>query len=317
MSRLRKILERIPVVSWFVAIANRFKLPGFQGMTFWDLWETYSAGIVQGAISTRASAISYSFFMAIFPFILFILNLIPFIRIDNFQEELLLFVNGLLPAQAAGAFDNIFNEIAMQQNTGLLTIAFLTSLFLMANGVSAIFNGFEGSFHIELNRGFVRQYIVAVAVSIMLVIFLFLGVVLAGVVEYWIYELRAVNFMTEDSMEFWLKLMRYLTLIFMLFIFISTLYYTGTKEGRTTSFFSIGAAFTTLLIILFSYLYGIYITNFASYNEIYGSIGALLILMVYIWLNANLLLLGFELNASLRKLKARNLDKEKNINNLT
>jgi membrane protein len=243
--------------------------------------------------------------------------LIPFIRIDNFQEELLLFVNGLLPAQAAGAFDNIFNEIAMQQNTGLLTIAFLTSLFLMANGVSAIFNGFEGSFHIELNRGFVRQYIVAVAVSIMLVIFLFLGVVLAGVVEYWIYELRAVNFMTEDSMEFWLKLMRYLTLIFMLFIFISTLYYTGTKEGRTTSFFSIGAAFTTLLIILFSYLYGIYITNFASYNEIYGSIGALLILMVYIWLNANLLLLGFELNASLRKLKARNLDKEKNINNLT
>lgn len=308
MSRLKKILERIPVVSWFVTITSRFKLPGFQGMTFWDLWETYSAGIVQGAISTRASAISYSFFMAIFPFILFILNLIPFIRIENFQEELLLFVNGLLPAQAAGAFDNIFNEIAMQQNTGLLTIAFLTSLFLMANGVLAIFNGFEGSFHIELNRGFIRQYIVAVAVSIMLVIFLFLGVVLAGVVEYWIYELRAVNFMTEDSMEFWLKLMRYITLIFMLFIFICTLYYTGTKEGRTTRFFSIGAAFTTLLIILFSYLYGIYITNFASYNEIYGSIGALLILMVYIWLNANLLLLGFELNASLRKLKARNLD---------
>ncbi|OUS10825.1 ribonuclease BN [Nonlabens dokdonensis] len=307
MSRFKQILDRIPIISWFVAITNRWKLPGFQGMTAWDLWETYSVGIVEGAFSARASSISYSFFMAIFPFILFILNLIPFIEIDNFQEEILFFVNDLLPAQAAGAFDDIFKEIALQENTGLLTVAFLTSLFLMANGVNAIFNGFERSYHSDLNRGFFRQYIVAVGVSIILVVFLFLGVVLAGVVEYWISELRARDFMTQDSMEVWLKLIRYVTLVIMLFIFICTLYYTGTKEGRNTKFLSIGAVVTTFLIILFSYLYGVYIDNFASYNEIYGSIGALLILMVYIWLNANLLLLGFELNASLRALKARNL----------
>jgi membrane protein len=308
MSKLKKTLDRIPVISWFVALIDKWKLPGFEGMTVWDLWETYSVGIVQGAFSARASSISYSFFMAIFPFILFILNLIPFIQIDNFQEEILLFVNDLLPAQAAGAFDNIFTEIALQENSGLLTIAFFTSLFLMANGINAIFNGFERSYHSELNRGFFRQYFVAIAVSVMLVVFLFLGVVLAGVVEYWIAELRARDFMTQDSMEAWLKLFRYVTLVFMLFMFVCTLYYTGTKEGRTTRFLSVGALLTTVLIILFSYLYGVYIDNFASYNEIYGSIGALLILMVYIWLNANLLLLGFELNASLRALKARNLE---------
>ncbi|PPK95755.1 MULTISPECIES: YihY/virulence factor BrkB family protein [Nonlabens] len=307
MSKVKKIVDRIPVVSWIVALIDKWKLPGFEGMTAWDLCETYYLGIVQGAFSARASAISYSFFMALFPFILFILNLIPFIEIDNFQEEVLLFVNDLLPAQAAGAFDNIFKEIALQGNSGLLTVAFLTSLFLMANGINAIFNGFERSFHSELNRGFFRQYVVAIAVSIMLVVFLFLGVVLAGVVEYWISELRSRDFMTEDSMEIWLKLLRYVTLIIMLFMFICTLYYTGTKDGRTSSFLSIGALVTTFLIIIFSYLYGIYIDNFSSYNEIYGSIGALLILMVYIWLNSNLLLLGFELNASLRSLKARNL----------
>jgi membrane protein len=307
MSRLKKILARIPIISWFVAVSNKWKLPGFEGMTAWDLWDAYSVGIVQGAFSARASAISYSFFMALFPFILFILNLIPFIQIKNFQEEVLLFVNDLLPAQAAGAFDDIFKEIALQGNTGLLTIAFFTSLFLMANGINAIFNGFERSYHSELNRGFFRQYFVALSVSILLVIFLLLGVVLAGVVEYWIAELRARDFMTEDSMEVWLKLIRYVTLIFMLFLFICTLYYTGTRDGRNTKFLSIGALFTTFLILVFSYLYGIYIDNFSSYNEIYGSIGALLILMVYIWLNSNLLLLGFELNASLRSLKARNL----------
>lgn len=307
MSRVKKILARIPVISWFVAVSNKWKLPGFEGMTAWDLWDAYSVGIVQGAFSARASAISYSFFMALFPFILFILNLIPFIEVENFQEEVLLFVNDLLPAQAAGAFDDIFKEIALQGNSGLLTIAFFTSLFLMANGINAIFNGFERSYHSELNRGFFRQYLVAIGVSILLVFFLLLGVVLAGVVEYWIAELRARDFMTQDSMEVWLKLIRYVTLIFMLFLFICTLYYTGTRDGRTTKFLSIGALVTTFLILVFSYLYGIYIDNFSSYNEIYGSIGALLILMVYIWLNSNLLLLGFELNASLRTLKARNL----------
>ncbi|MEN8817501.1 MAG: YihY/virulence factor BrkB family protein [Nonlabens sp.] len=307
MSNFKKTLDRIPVVSWFAGLIDKWKLPGFEGMTAWDLWDAYSVGIVQGAFSARASAISYSFFMAVFPFILFILNLIPFINIDNFQEEVLLFVNDLLPAQAAGAFDDIFKEIALQENTGLLTVAFLTSLFLMANGVNAIFNGFERSYHSELNRGFFRQYAVAIGVSIVLVLFLFIGVVLSGVVEYWIAVLRARDFMTQDSMEIWLKLIRYITLITMLFLFICTLYYTGTKEGRTTKFLSIGALVTTVLILIFSYLYGIYIDNFSSYNEIYGSIGALLILMVYIWLNANLLLLGFELNASLRTLKARNL----------
>jgi membrane protein len=276
-------------------------------MTAYDLWETYSMGIVQGAFTLRASAISYSFFMAIFPFILFMLNLIPFVPVDNFQVQFLEFVNGLLPAQAAGSFDNIFREIALQQNKGLLTIAFITSLFFMSNGVNAIFDGFERSFHSSFNRNMLRQYFISVGVSLMLSIFLLISIALTGVVEYWISVLRAQDFMTQSSTEIGLIIVRYVILIFLLYVFVATLYYTGTKEGRQTRFFSIGSVVTAILILLFSYLYGLYIDNFSSYNEIYGSIGALLILMVYIWLNANILLLGFELNASLRSLKARNL----------
>ncbi len=309
MARLKEILARIPVLSWIVSVSSRAKIPGFEGMTLYDLWETYSVGILEGAFTLRASAISYSFFMAIFPFILFMLNLIPFVPVENFQTDFLDFVNGLLPAQAAGSFDYIFKEIALQENTGLLTIAFITSLFFMSNGINAVFNGFERSYHTSFNRGMLRQYLIAVAVSLLLSLFLLLSIVVFGIVEYWIGMLRAQEFMPDASSQIGLKLLRYASVIVMLYLFVSTLYYTGTKEGRENSFFSAGSLMTTILILLSSYLYGIYIDNFASYNEIYGSIGALLILMIYIWLTANVLLLGYELNASIRSLKARNLDK--------
>ena len=89
----------------------------------------------------------------------------------------------------------------------------------------------------------------------------------------------------------------------MVYIATATLYYFGTREGRDSKFFSVGAIFTTLLIMLTSYLFGVYIENFGQFNKLYGSIGALLILLFYMWLNANILLLGYELNASLNKLR--------------
>jgi membrane protein len=91
----------------------------------------------------------------------------------------------------------------------------------------------------------------------------------------------------------------------MIYVVIATLYYYGTKEGKSSSFFSIGAVTTTILFVLTTYFFGIYINNFSNYNELYGSIGALLILMLYIWINANLLLLGFELNVSIKRLKEK------------
>ena len=109
----------------------------------------------------------------------------------------------------------------------------------------------------------------------------------------------------SQSGLFWLNLAKYVFSTIMVYIATATLYYFGTREGRHSRFFSIGALFTTLLILLTSYLFGIYIENFSKYNELYGSIGGLLILLFYLWLNSNILLLGYELNASLNQLKRR------------
>jgi membrane protein len=96
----------------------------------------------------------------------------------------------------------------------------------------------------------------------------------------------------------------------MLYLATATLYYFGTKLGKHSKFFSVGALLTTLLIILTSYLFGVYIENFSQYNKLYGSIGALLILLFYLWLNSNILLLGYELNATIRRLKRKDIDEE-------
>jgi membrane protein len=109
------------------------------------------------------------------------------------------------------------------------------------------------------------------------------------------------HFISDDL--FWVHILQITVFVSMIYIAIASLYYYGTKEGRMSRFFSIGAMVTTLLFLLTTYFFGVYIDNFSTYNELYGSLGALLIMMLYIWINSNLLLLGFELNVSLRRLK--------------
>ena len=98
---------------------------------------------------------------------------------------------------------------------------------------------------------------------------------------------------------------RYAFVILMILMTTSILFKFGTKHDKNRAFISIGSVFTTILIILDSYLFGIWVVKFSKYNELYGSIGTLLILMFYIWINCMILLLGFELNATINKLKLK------------
>ncbi len=287
---------------WWVIRTKKVILPGLEGLSLYDLWEIYSGGIVKGSFSTRASAIAFSFFMALFPFLLFMLNLIPYIQfIDDFQLQFLVFMDSLLPPTTSQFFNDVFLDIANTPRGGLLSIAFILSIFLMTNGVNAIFTGFEFSYHTVANRSILRQYLIAAGVSLIMALLLILTVILAVYLTYALDDLRDLGLVAKGG--FGATLVKYSAFVLLIYIGVATLYYFGTKEGRLARFFSVGALFTTLLIMLTTYLFGLYIENFSSYNELYGSIGALLVLMVYIWINSNILLLGFELNASLIKLK--------------
>lgn len=295
----------IPIVRNIAEKCKQVKLPKLDGLTLYDLFKIYFFGIIKGTFSTRASSIAFSFFMAIFPFLLFILNLIPFLSfIDNFQTEVLEFLEDLLPQQAAEIFKEIFLDIANNPKAGLLSFVFILSIFLTANGVNAIFTSFEFSYHTKINRNFLRQYMVAVGVAFIIAILLLLSVSVTIYFAYLSEELKDIGIVGDTIM--WARIGRYAILVVMLYLAISVLYYFGTKEGKQSRFFSIGSLFTTILIIVTTYLFSFYVENFSSYNKLYGSIGALLVLMIYIWLNSNIFLLGFELNASLQKLRNQN-----------
>lgn len=302
-------LEKIPIVNLLVRLLKRIKLPALEGLSLYDLMELYSIGIAKGALTSRASAIAFNFFTAIFPFLLFILIVIPYIPIEGFRVDFLEFLDSTLPPQTSEFFFNsIFENIEGSQRGGLISTVFVLSVLLMANGVSAVFSGFESSYHEQLVRTAFKQYMYSLGVAIILAVLVIMTVAVFGYFEIYIMKplldsLSQDGYSEDDSSVGWIRVAKYLFFVLMVYIATATLYYFGTKEGKASKFFSVGALFTTIMIILTSYLFGIYINNFSQYNELYGSIGALLILLFYLWLNANILLLGFELNAALHRIK--------------
>lgn len=297
-------LEKIPVIRSLMHFTQRIKLPWLEGLSFYDLLELYFIGIAKGAFSYRASAIAFSFFMALFPFALFILNLIPYIPIENFQADFLQFVEESVPPNTYDAIYKIINDILNNSYQGLLSSGFLLSIFLMANGVNAILGGFETSRHITVTRGFFRQYAVALGIGLILSFLLIVTVSAIVVFEYIIQTMKSQGIF--DSINL-VSIGRFAFVGIMILTATSILFKFGTKQTRRNSFFSIGSIFTTVLIILTSFAFGVYVVRFAKYNELYGSIGTLLILMIYIWINCMILLLGFELNGAINRLKRKNL----------
>lgn len=317
-------LEKIPVVNWLVRLLKTIRLPGFEGLSIYDLTEIYIVGIVKGTLSSRASSIAFSLFMALFPLLIFLVTLIPFIipyvsvGNENFDVQFLLFLESFLPSATSDYFGEIYQQIKDQKRGGLLSSAFIISIFLVANGVNSIFSAFENSYHIELTRNFFRQYAYALMVGLFLAILLIIGAVVFVYFEFYIIEYtseylgKRLGYDVAKGDAIGLQLSK--VLFFMLLSYLTTaiLYYFGTAEGRKVRFFSAGALMTTLLFVVTSYLFGVYVEKFARYNELYGALGGLLILMVFIWLNSNILLLGFELNATLHSLRKNEMKQNKN-----
>lgn len=297
-------LEKIPVINILVRFGKKIKIPGLEGMSLYDVLEMYVIGIVEGALTTRAGGIAYSFFMAIFPFMLFVLTLIPFIPIEGFQENLITLISEILPPKTFEAVDSVLLDILNKKQAGLLSFGFLVSIFLMTNGVNAIFGGFEYSYHVKEMRNVVRAYFISMLVSFIMALFLLVTVTLT--VFYKLLLEAAIKKEWIEDETLLLQLGRGALFVIMIFTIVSILYKYGTKSGKHSRFFSPGSVFTTLLSILTFYLFSYYVNEFARYNELYGSIGTLLILMLFIWLNAIILLLGFELNASIHSLRVKN-----------
>jgi membrane protein len=303
---------KLPVVKQLVLLLHNVKLPWLHGMSLYDLLDFYLGGIIQGEISYRATAIAFSFFMALFPFALFILNLIPYIPIEGFQEDFLGFVQQSVPPTTYDAIYKIINDILHNSHSGLLSTGFVMAIFLMTNGVNAILGGFESSHHIHvsLKRKFFRQYFVALLLSIILSLLLIITVAAIVIFEVFIQQTKIQDVLSDNIPL--IEMGRYIFVILMILMATSILFRYGIRHDKKRRLISIGSVVTTILIIISSYFFGIWVVKFSKYNELYGSIGTLLIVMFYIWINSMVLLIGFDLNASIHHIK-REKQKELDI----
>ena len=284
------------LINIFFNFLRQIKFKSLYGFSLYELFRLYLTGLLKGSITTRAGSISFSFFMAFFPFVLFVLNLIPFFPIENFDQIFLGLIESLIPKESSNFFHEIFIDINSNKRTGLLSTTLFLSIILIGNGVNSIFSGFSDSYHIEFSRNFIKQYLYAVMVGLILVL-----VVLFATIFSIFFDFLITKNIIVISFVFYL--LKYVFLILIALVSFSSLYFFGTVQGRNLKFFSPGSVMTTLLLLLSTYFFGVYIDNFSNYNELYGSIGAVIIMMLFIWVNSISLLLGFELNVVIYKMK--------------
>ncbi len=252
-------LNKIPVINGIVRLLKSVRFSALEGLSLYDIMEMYIIGIIQGTLSSRASSIAFSLFLALFPLLIFLITMIPFvipflsIGNENFDEQFLLFLESFLPSATSDYFGDIYHQIKGQKRGGLLSSTFVLSIFLMANGVNAIFEGFETSYHIKLTRNFFKQYIYALMVGLILSILLIVGAVAYVYFDLYILEYLSVwaaktrGYDLTENHILGARIGKFVFFTVLSYFTTATLYYFGTREGKQAKFFSYGALMTTLL----------------------------------------------------------------------
>ena len=290
-----------------IEIFKNIKPLGFNGLSIYDVTIFFIKGLQEGAITTRASSLAFNFFLAFFPSLIVFFTLIPYIPISGFQETLMEILSNILPPSTNTATFNTLEDIINNQRGGLLSIGFILALYFSTNGMSSLIQAFNSSYHIRENESILKHQLLSIILTIFLSALVFLTIILiifgkAAILYLIEYEIISQNQITL------LNIAKWVILTFMLFIAITTIFNFGHSKKSKVKIFSPGALLATLFIILTSVIFSYYIDNFSQYNKIYGSIGTLIIILLWIYFNAIILLIGFELNASIINAK-KNLNK--------
>ena len=291
MKRLLALLRRS---------AQTITLPLFDGLSLYDVAIFFWKGIYEGAVTSRAASISFSFFLALFPGVIFVFTLIPFIPIDGFQHELFRLLRDVLPPNSFDAAYSTITDILTIKRGDLLGITVAAALFFATNGTLALIGNFGQTIHHLNVRGFWSQYLAAFWLTLALALLLIGGIAVLALGEVWIPTL-----IPGDNGVWITALARWVVLLGLVLFAISMLFYYGPMRSAPWRFISPGALLATVLVWLTSYLFGIYVTDFSRYNQLYGSIGTLIIIQLWIYVNAIGLIIGFELNASMARAKNR------------
>ncbi len=294
-------LKRRILTSHFVRKTIRISkivvLPGFDKLPIYYVAKFFIKGIKEGLLDTKASSMAFRFFMALFPTLIFLLTLLPYIPIPNFKTELLKLLEDLLPESGYLFLEETVIKLVSDTDGGLLSFGFLFAIFLATNGIDSMLLAFEDSINTSHNRNFFHKKLLSVEILFILTILIIIAI--AAI----LFSVYLVNFVLEKGSIASILLIvgKWIIMAALGFFAISFIYYIGGNRKLKWRFFSAGSTLATLMVLLVSFGFGYYVDNFANYDKIYGSIGTIIVIMLWIYFNSYVLLVGFELNASIQQ----------------
>lgn len=299
MDWVHRQLLKIKLYAMFIEWTKVCVLPGFSPLPLYTVATFFFKEIGKDSLVNKASSLAYNFMLAIFPAIIFLFTLIPFIpKSIGFQKQLMKLIVLVLPADAYAAFNSTLDEIVNKQNGGLLSFGFVLSLFFATNGVHKLMMAFNKSSLIMETRSWLKQRLIAVILTLTIAFSVIVCIVAMTIGELALNYIDTELHLRDSFSAVVIQLTRWTLLGLLYFITISILYRYGPAHAKKWKFFSAGSWLATILAFLTIWGFSFYINNFSAYNKVYGSIGTLIVIMIWLYLNSLILLVGFELNAS-------------------
>jgi membrane protein len=293
MTFLQKILLRIealPVVSFVIKKSKTTSLPGFNGIAIYDVILFFFGQVKTIGMTERASAVAFNFVMAIPPAIIFLFTLIPFIPITmEFQEEMFSLIRDVIPGEKNNAaVIKFLEDFINNPRNGLLSLGFVLSLFFSSNAMMGIMRSFDKNYIGFKKRNGLQTRLVAIKITLILYVFVF--------------ALKWLG-ITDETVLTVINNLRLLVVVLLFFASISIIYRYAPSVHKKWKLINPGSILATFLMLLMTFAFSWWVTNFGNYNQLYGSISTILIIMALIFINSLVLLIGFELNVSISSLR--------------
>jgi membrane protein len=288
--------------------AKKVSFPGFFKVPIWDVISFSLKEFQRFDLMIRANAVSFSFFLALFPSLIALFTLTPFLKesilgflpsdysFDTYlQEE----IQKIMPGNAGDRLFNFIEDITTQPRIGLFSFGFLSAIFFASNGILALIRGFEkDEMPSFLQWNMFKKRLNAVMLTFIIGALVIISVVLV-IMGSWLTTLLVQYIKVGKILAFLLNLSRWVVIIALFYSSISLIYKFGAATKQKFMFFTPGSALATLLCLVSSIVFSYYVNQFNTYNELYGSIGTIIVLMLWIQLNTLSILIGFELNAGI------------------
>ncbi|MBT1703584.1 YihY/virulence factor BrkB family protein [Chryseosolibacter indicus] len=304
----RRILNWSPI--WFlIRWMRKVRFNKYEGISLYKIFKSFAFNMKDDEVMDRANGVAYNFMLAIFPAVIFLFTLIPFVT-KFFPEvntqSIMGFIRELMPPSMYEVVSTTVLDIVSNQRGGLLTLGFFFAMYLSTNGMMALMRAFNACYKTIEKRPGWKTRLIATGLTFNMAFVLFLATILLVVgefvLDYVLANLYRFEFLNIDKYSLYLlSAVRFLVIFIVFFLAISTIYYFGPSIHYNWRFFSIGSFIATILALAVTIGFSFYVTNFANYNKVYGSIGVIIAIMIWVQLITVVLLIGYEINASIHE----------------